>query len=74
MRMSSRNEVREALSKNDRFARTIRGIKVTIENRGKKFWITVHEGEKPAFWTYRLERIALDRFEEQCDILKRRRT
>lgn len=73
MRMS-RDGVREALRKDGRFSRTIRGIQATIELRGKKYWITIHEGEKPPFWTYRRESIALDRFEEQCDMLNRRKS
>lgn len=67
--------VKSAIDRDGRFEIVIKGVKALIEKRSKKYEITRTEGnEKPDFWVYRRERIALDRFDELMVSLSRRRT
>lgn len=66
--------VKDALERDGRCTVEFKGGTLTIAERSGKYEITLRDGdEKPDFWHYRRERIALDRFNELCDSLSRRR-
>ncbi len=72
MKMGLRETIKESLTRNGSYSKTIGGIRLELSKQGKEFWIKlIEKGQKPRLWIYRREHIALDRFQEQASGLRR---
>lgn len=72
MRIASRERITRVLSEKGIYTKTFNGTQLVITKVQGEFWIKVIEkGERPRLWIYRREHIALNRFEEQAESLRR---
>jgi len=67
----AKDELKDELERKGSVTKTIRGRTIKIVKRKSVFEVTVDDGDSPDSWAYRNGNIALDRFCELLDSIRR---